>query len=204
MNSFNDFQNYEELLRSMQYKDIAQFCRTNSTFREVCNSSWGKRIIRELLEQSIDDVINSDTSIPSILHVQMMKNEYAGPSRLGNNEKIRQLMDEYSDLITDSVAQFLMKMKNPVVIQSLLWYITTVYGEGKNINVINQTETRYTPIVNNLITRLYQLKYGDPGYLLVNIIKNTSPHVYENVDYNEFEKEAIRVFLRRHPELLQY
>lgn len=108
MSAFDDFSNYEELFRSLRYADIVQLCRTNRNFRDICNSSRGKQIISQILENSVNQVLAViqniwRTSIRSILK----GSSQSSISPLGDKERLQKLLRDYYETETEAAAQIL-------------------------------------------------------------------------------------------------
>lgn len=203
MNPFNDFSNYQELLRSMSYKDIAQFCRTNSQFRNICNSARGKEIIAEVLERSIEKILNNlPLDLLQILDRNLWDTINNRPSKLGTTERIQQLIDEYYNTQTEVAIEILRKKNySRQFYRDLYQYFkNSPHARVHRTRPIYQKETGYTPLINELLTYLNQYGYTYPGPLIIELIQERDP----TVDMSQYQKEVDQTFLRRHPELLEF
>lgn len=205
MSAFNDFVNYDELLRSMQYKDIAQFCRTNSKFRSICDSARGKQIIAEVLDQSINNILdNLPLDMFQLLDRNLSRAIITSrPSELGSRERIHQLIDQYNNIQNEVVGQILMdKNYSRQFYRDLYQYFkTTRYADSEfHRGQIYRKETKYTQPINDLFNYLYLYGHTYPGPLIVQLIKERDP----TADIGDYSHQVDLTFLRRHPELLEF
>lgn len=201
MNAFDDFSNYEELLKSLLYKDLIQLCRTNRKFRDICNSSRGKQIIKEVFEKSINDFVNrhSDHHIGDMLAREVDRSRL---SKIGSKERIQQLIDEYEDITTDVVIRLLIRNN-----YSPLFYQRMIKDIQENNRIEEdrfQIETRYIPAINNLITTLYRYQFAYAGSYIMTKILDYDLQAYNNMSYEQIHKDIDFEFLKRHPTLLGY
>lgn len=213
MNPFNDFQNYEELLRSMRYQDIVQLCRVNQRFRQICNSARGKQIIQEVLDNSIDNLLdNLREEILVTLKGEYTRSINNTPSKLGSSSKIRQLINEYYQIETDLAIKILADKNYPRAFYRDLYqyFKTSEYNRGWDMfhNMYVDTspssyrkETRYTPDINNFVTTLHQYGYEAPGPLIIQLLIDRDPNF--DMSNDEYTDEVDSTFLRNRPELIE-
>ena len=175
------------MFRSLSYKDIVHLCQTDRNFRDICNSPRGKQLIEEVL---IHDLGGS-----KVFDV-LIRSSSKQLSGIGDSNTRNQLMDEYIDITTDVIADILMKnnYSNDFYDRALKYINDNIEGSVRHYKI----ETRYTPMINNLLTALYQrgLEYD----WILNLIYALDRKNYTPVDYSKVNK----IFFKRHPELLRY
>lgn len=201
MDSFNDFQNYEELFQSMNYPTIVQLCRTDQRFRAVCNSPRGKQLISKVLDEYVDVFVNRPDSfeynIGDLLDTEI---RYRTPPKLGGKNLYR-LINEYEDIFMDVMIKLLIRNNYPPSIyQQMLQYIDKVNLRRSKLP-IDKIETRYDPTINNFINTLYRARYKIGNYVM-KVLPYLDPNtrMIDGQVYSDTDRE----FLRRHPELVSY
>ena len=168
-----------EILRNTRYEDISYLCRTNKDFDQLCRSARGIKAIQQLkhryqlnLVHAIQEKIDQPVTF-----------FYTLSNFSSFNQKI---IDDYWNTLYDRLIDFL--NKNRQALDLLI----------RDINLTNFDFSHPNKLEHFL--DLYKQHYGD---ITANDIVYTLRIHFELIPMlNDFTRDAIRIFLLDHPEIL--
>lgn len=206
MNQFNNFQHYEEVFQSLKsIKDVYRLCNTNRQAAAFCQSMRGTQIIKNIRErEALDFYLNNPYSphVKSFFQRELDKPQ----SKFGTREELLMLQNIYQDFLIDAAVNIVKRY--PEYHSEMFNLLKAKHNYIPTGTGIDKHETRYTPVINNIINLLYDFEYDHADELLIEYLMDSAPHLahdpamgsdlYDQIDLVTLE------FLKLYPEILFY
>ena len=166
-----------DLLRHSRYEDVAYLCRTNRDFAELCRSPRGIEVINQLKQQYRLNLANQ-----IIKKIENPVHFFYTLDNFSSHDK--NLSDDYHNILYNKVMDLLDKN------EPLLHILFVDF---------NLPSFDHCPRLEHFLD-LYKIYYG--GLHVNDIIYLLRSHSNLIPLLNNITRDAIRVFLLKHPEIL--